>query len=243
VPAAAPDSVYAPARNVPGANFVSANGENEKFVFYRGLGNFATNLRVTSEGGALRLHNRSPESVLAAFLVFSRGTHASITDLGNVPTGQVDVSAAVVEGARRNVVAYDEFIRSGTVGLKRALVASGLYEDEAKSMIDTWKTSYFRTPGLRVLYVLPRRETDSILPMTVRPAPKELERTLVGRVEVLLDTEEQALLSEIREKGYYFRVEGLGRLAEPKLRRIQQLTRVPADQAVLEQLIERVRAQ
>ena len=72
-----------------------------------------------------------------------------------------------------------------------ALVKSGLYKDEAESMVNTWKVSYFQTEGTRVLYVLSRTETDNILPIKINPQPEELVRTLVGRVEILTALEEQ----------------------------------------------------
>ena len=96
-------------------------------------------------------------------------------------------------------------------------------------MVDTWSKSYFQSFGLRMLYVVPRAWTDSLLPLAVEPAPAELVRTLVGRVEVLTPSEERALVARVTDaasRGLPAQdvATQLGRLAEPKLRRAMQLT-------------------
>ena len=49
------------------------------------------------------------------------------------------------------------------------LVERGLYADEAEAMARTWERSYFRTDGLRVLYVVPDGMTRAILPLRWSP--------------------------------------------------------------------------
>jgi hypothetical protein len=51
-------------------------------------------------------------------------------------------------------------------------------------MIETWRDSWFEE-GLRVFYILPRRKVDALLPISIAPAPKQLARVFVGRVELL----------------------------------------------------------
>lgn len=93
-------------------------------------------------------------------------------------------------------------------------------------MVDTWERSYFRTLGLRLLYIVPRPWTEKLLPIEISPAPDELVRTLVGRVEILHADEEQALLEKVRagfESGDALTLSELGRFAEPRLRRVLQM--------------------
>ncbi|MCA8942848.1 MAG: hypothetical protein KDB80_09845, partial [Planctomycetes bacterium] len=52
-------------------------------------------------------------------------------------------------------------------------------------MIATWSRSWFQGNGTRVIYVLPRAEVDRVLPLTIRPTPKQLVRVLVGRLEFI----------------------------------------------------------
>ena len=34
-------------------------------------------------------------------------------------------------------------------------------------MVNTWRTSYFRTEGVRALFVMPRAWTDAFIPMQI----------------------------------------------------------------------------
>ncbi len=126
------------------------------------------------------------------------------------------------------------------------LRAEGLTIDESRSLVNTWERSYFQAPGLRVLYIVPRIETDRILPLSVTPAPAELVRVLVGRVEVLTESEEKAavasLLDEVangRDLGSFL-VKRYERFALPKgLRLIQVVKAISGLEDSQKQLIER----
>ena len=54
-----------------------------------------------------------------------------------------------------------------TAAMHGELTAAGLYEDEASAMLATWRQAYFRQPGLRLFFVVPRAWTDRILPLRV----------------------------------------------------------------------------
>jgi hypothetical protein len=78
---------------------------------------------------------------------------------------------------------------TGNAGLLRKdiegeLIELGLYAKEARAMTETWRDSWFEE-GTRVFYIVPRAAVDSILPLTVSPAPAQTARVFVGRVEVL----------------------------------------------------------
>jgi hypothetical protein len=60
----------------------------------------------------------------------------------------------------------------------------GLYEKEARARVETWHDSWFEE-GMRVFYVMPRPQTDSLLPLKIAPLPDAVARVFVGRVEVL----------------------------------------------------------
>ena len=79
-----------------------------------------------------------------------------------------------------------------------ALIDAGLYPDEARAMVDTWRRSYFESDGLRVLYVTPPAWVDQILPIEITPRPEELTRVFIGRIEVLTSEREQLLLEQLR---------------------------------------------
>jgi hypothetical protein len=50
--------------------------------------------------------------------------------------------------------------------------------------MDTWQDSWFEE-GMRVIYILPQRQVDAVLPLTIRPAPVETTRAFVGRIEMV----------------------------------------------------------
>ena len=113
------------------------------------------------------------------------------------------------------------------------MVASGLYKDESVAMVNTWENGYFQTKGLRLLYVLPPEWTEEILPMKMVPTPKDLVRTLVGRVEVLTGEDDKKILEFVNTKVLNDEIsifdingrkmKGLGHFPEPKLRRALEL--------------------
>ncbi len=228
VPTIPQDSIWAPSRKV-NSNFVSFKGENEKFIFYRGLGNFKTSFTVESKKGSYTLANSSAQDIPSAFLIrVTAGSHPQgfIKPLGNIAahhTMMLDASEIPALDAD-----FDHYLKSVSENLGKALVESGLFADEAQAMVNTWSKSYFKTPGTRVLYVLPRAWTDAILPIRVTPQPTSLIRTLVGRVEVLSQEEERNLeagLQDLKPETTQSFVNDLGRFAEPKLRRVIGLTR------------------
>ena len=160
----------------------------EGFLFYRGLGNFALPLRITSDdSGLITVENRGAETI-PYLLAYERTADGDvlIRELRQLPPGERRVLPA--RGALKN-------------RLYSSLTEAGLTPAEASAMLATWKESYFETPGLRVFWIVPRAFTDRILPLTVAPKPDKLERVLVGRSEVLTPAFEKELVAEFRADG------------------------------------------
>jgi hypothetical protein len=94
----------------------------------------------------------------------------------------------VIHGLREPAnIRFDEL--TGSVNdlrgkLAEELTEMGLYREEAGAMIETWRDSWFEE-GLRVFYILPRPKVDQLLPISIQPAPEQLARVFVGRVELL----------------------------------------------------------
>ena len=63
-------------------------------------------------------------------------------------------------------------------------------ETEAKAMIATWRDSWFEE-GTRVFYIVPSRMIDSVLPLQIQPAPAQVSRVFVGRMEIITPAMEQ----------------------------------------------------
>lgn len=178
---------------VPEANAVrSTNGETEGFLFYRGIGAFDPGLRTTvDDAGTLRLENACGADIPFA-LVFERKnglTRWAVLD-GGLSEG--DSTMVAEQHLKESSERFVEEIYRGMCG---GLVASGLFESEARAMIETWWDSYFAKDGLRVFWVVPEAKTNEILPLTVSPAPTKTVRVIVGRSEVLRPSSERQWLS------------------------------------------------
>jgi hypothetical protein len=78
--------------------------------------------------------------------------------------------------------------------LEGILISQGLFPDEAHAMLETWKTSWFEE-GSRLIYIVPRRFIDSVLPLRVTPAPASTTRVFVGRLELVTPATERAIES------------------------------------------------
>jgi len=237
IPFVSDENIYSHARKVPEANLVRSGMEAEKFVFYRGLGTFQPKLKITSAGGGLRVTANPRTNPLGAFLVDvdSSGSTRAVAlkdflsfERNSLEVYQYDISALAIaqlqnhtgkEGTLPSVLTGD----ASKSALISTLVEAGLSSAEASAMINTWENGYLKTPGLRLLYVLPKHEVEEILPISFEPRPDSLDRVFVGRIEVMLDTKEQEILQSVLAQRDAFKVESLGRMAEPMIRRVSQI--------------------
>ena len=222
--------------------------EAEKFLFYRGLGEFDLPLSVAARGPAddltLSLANRGSDPLTSMFVVRVRGDALQYAQVPNLAgRGERAVAAAATLSAW---MPKKDGVRQVKQKLTAALAAEGLYPREALAMTNTWEASYFQNDGLRVLYVLPRRLVDEVIPIRIRPTPDRIERVMVGRVEVLTPTQEAELLKQVaglqspdeKVRGEAVAAfDRLGRLKEPTLRRLLVLSTSPEQRVQIEGLI------
>jgi len=156
------------------ADPVRVGAKPEKFLFYRGVGQFQppVNAVAHDDGGVAvtSVHGRPIGSV-----IFFESRHGTMT-----------FSAQQIAGTRAVLPRPSLDDASGTpmLELKRMLMSSGLYDREAQAMLDTWTDSWFEE-GARLLYVVPREDVDQILPLTISPNPSTVARVFVGRVELM----------------------------------------------------------
>jgi len=180
-------SHYYPARETDAA-LLHVGREQERFLFYRGVGSFALPLSVRLEGGRVRLRAAPGAEVGTVVLFESRDGQ-----VGHA-WGELREGEAVVD---RPVLGQDP--GAGMELIAQQLEASGLYPREVEAMIDTWRQSWTEE-GCRVFYVLPRAAVDRILPLTVKPEPADLVRVLVGRLEILTPERESAVRARARAR-------------------------------------------
>lgn len=197
-------------RRVSAATVGTPKGEREKYLFYRGVGQVDAMLRVYRSGDGQWLEiRRQPfadpgafagEVIGGAWLAHIRGDGSSaFLNIGSLGLG--DGTAEVLARVPASF-AESDFAPGNLESLRQemhaALVAEGLFDDEAAAMLDTWREAYFHTPGLRLFFTVPQAWTDHYLPLEFS-APVELTRIMVGRIEVVTP-EQRELLAGIASR-------------------------------------------
>lgn len=205
----------------------------EKFLFYRGLGNFSLPLAVEAQtDGQLEITNLQDLKIGALFVVHCDDTGIRFASLGTLPP------RGALRAAVPTTIGDQTALQEAVV---EALVAEGLYEKEAKAMVKTWQNSWFTERGLRLFYTVPQPIVDQMLPLQVEPQPEEVVRVMVGRMEVMTREEEarmtQVVLASAKARSEAWErasqtqttvnyelpaeIRELGRLAEPALIRLK----------------------
>ncbi|HEY2431741.1 MAG TPA: hypothetical protein VGI12_03635 [Vicinamibacterales bacterium] len=146
----------------------------EKFLFYRGVGQFQPPLTaIARDDGSVAVRSTAGAPIGDVIYFERRGGALTFTSR--------HAASAEVLLARPSL---DDASGAPLAELKKILVANGLYPREAQAMVDTWKDSWFEE-GARLLYVVPRADVDAILPLSMSPGPAALARVFVGRIELM----------------------------------------------------------
>jgi hypothetical protein len=208
----------------------------EKFLFYRGIGNFELPLQLSAAAGdRFDLTNAGTEPIRSLFLVTAHG--------GSVRFAKFD---AIQPGERLtlNQSDTDSTVEALGEAVVAALIEEKLYEKEARAMVKTWQSSWFGEEGTRLFYLLPQSVTDELLPLTIDPVPDETVRVMVGRLEIMRPEDEARVTALVRQSAQdraateqlrevnpdppqHMLPEAiiqLGRLAEPALVRVQNIS-------------------
>jgi hypothetical protein len=182
--------------------------QNEKFLFYRGVGSFPPPIsaKVMADGKVL-VRSLGDAPVEGVILFENRAGKIGYTLAGAVH-GEITLDRRSLEGDRSSLFR----------DLESVLVAQGLYPREAQAMVQTWSDSWFEE-GARLFYIVPKQNVDSVLPLHIEPRPAETSRVFVGRMEIITpdiqDDVRQALVRSDRTT-----LENYGRFLEPIAKRI-----------------------
>jgi hypothetical protein len=187
----------------------NAGEQQEKFLFYRGVSasSLAISARLTSEG-KLVVKSLGGDEIANAILFERRGDRIGYRLIGQLTDETVD--PPVLNGS----------IDSLFGELEEILVGQGLYRDEAHAMVETWKDSWFEE-GTRLIYIVPRGFIDNILPLTVDPAPAQVVRCFVGRLELVTPATAIAVKTAIAHNDEQA-LSKYGRFVEPILKVVRQ---------------------
>lgn len=198
----------------------------EKFLFYRGLGDFSLPLKLVTLGhDRFSITNSGDAPTGALFLVRVDRGRIRFVQLDPVSPG-----SALATELRGDESTMDNLAQRIVFELTNA----GLYEKEALAMVNTWRDSWFGENGTRLLYLLPEKEIDNLLPLRLDPAPDERVRILVGRVETLTPEDRKHLVNLFAsassvELPNAVRTElaSLGRFAAPTVQFLLERTKEP----------------
>jgi hypothetical protein len=154
----------------------------EKFLFYRGVSAFSVPLSATvMPEGKLHFTNLAQQEIPSVILFERRGDKLGYR-LGGALQGETSLDppelTATLESLSRD--------------FQDILTSQGLYPDEAHAMIDTWRQSWFEE-GSRLFYIVPGSFLNTILPLTIHPAPAQTVRVFVGRLELVTPATTQAI--------------------------------------------------
>jgi len=233
-------SHYYPARETDAAPIILGDEqkvEQEKFLFYRGLGNFDLPLSVKLKGNEVVVRNTGRDEIAQVILFENREGR-----LGWRIHGPLKGEATIARPA------LDQPVESRLREFEKTLVEQGLYEKEAAAMIKTWRDSWSEE-GLRVLYIVPRRATDAILPVTIKPQPSELARVFVGRAEIITPEMKGEILAAVKlfgENSAEARAAAInsvrryGRFADPVLREAMNSAKDNASRVAIGELMAAV---
>jgi hypothetical protein len=210
----------------------SGNSHFEKFLFYRGLGNYDLPLKLAALGKEqFQIANTSGEASGAMLLVRIDGSHVRFTWIAPIaPSSTIEATLPKSESTVGQLA-------EAMVG---DLVAAGLYEKEALAMVSTWRGSWFGENGTRLLCLLPGKFTDQLLPLTIDPAPDACVRVMVGRLETLTPEDCERLDGAV-SRDEPRALESLGRFAEPAVAYLISQSNDASQRAKLEEVLNGLR--
>jgi hypothetical protein len=209
------------------ASPISVGDDSERFLFYRGVGTFAPPIAAIAAGDG-SVDVASTHSLPLGDILFFENRGGSIAlDVRHIDASRIMLTPpAPLDG-----------VAPPLSEIEQILVANGLYEREARAMVETWRDSWFEE-GARLIYVTPASFVDSVLPLDVRPRPASVARVFVGRIELVTPSTLRAVQDAI-DAGDRFTLERYSRFLEPIVNRIRATTPA-ADRAELERLIRSV---
>jgi hypothetical protein len=180
-------SHYYAARNTDALS-VQSRGENDKLLFYRGVGSFDLPLRAALDpNGQLRVSENGSNELPFAIVFENRdgkvGYH-TLLDLTGWKTVEWEQLTGSLPELRNE--------------LEANLVRNGLYPKEASAMLDTWGDSWFEE-GARVFYIVPLSLVNKVLPLSITPQPVQTARVFMARLEILAPWIQDEIVAALRD--------------------------------------------
>jgi hypothetical protein len=171
---------------------VEAHGEHEKFLFYRGVSRIDAPLHVVRSEREFTITKRENDTQ-DLWLVDVRDDGAAafraVHPFNQAP-GFVVKTATTFDPSEYSHDAVPELKSQ----MRAALIAAGLFANEADALLFTWSEAYFKHAGLRLFFLVPPKWTDEALQLRIRltrgrapdtVTPLQITRVMVGRIELV----------------------------------------------------------
>ncbi len=195
-------AVWTSPRAVQAASVRTSGGEAERFLFYRGVAHLDAPLKISTSGQMLTFYSQlgtnlasnCPLPIRSLWLVDiqSPGKLA----FKSLPAMSLNGEPNQLLGTASSHFNPDDYQSRNLEDLKKslqtALVGEGLFPDEARALLNTWESSYFKSAGLRLFFLVPRAWTDACLPLDIS-VPSQVQRVMVGRIELVTSAQRKTL--------------------------------------------------
>jgi len=225
------EHVWLAPRRVKAASVTAPSKETEKYLFYRGVANLPSPLRVQrNRDETLSIYAQVSTAALPpGGLNLAALWLVSIDDKLRVAYRRIGAVQLGVNPAMEHARVPASFAGSahetGKLGrlraeMKAALGKEGLFDDEAEAMLSTWELSYFKSPGTRLFFTVPREWTDHVLPLSIS-VPSKITRVMVGRIELVTPTQ-RARAKRLLENQEPAGLEALGKLVYGEYQRLAE---------------------
>lgn len=171
------------------ASPLEVNGQWENMLFYRGIADFPPPVQaaLAPDDTKVTLTATTGGRIPVSILFERRGDRAGFRRL-DAGTSPMDLAMPQLDG---------DVARLRTE-MEELLVKEGLFAKEAHAMVETWKDSWFQD-GSRIFYLVPQAFTNEALPINVSPAPAELRRVFVGRIELMTKWANEAVRTAVKQ--------------------------------------------
>jgi hypothetical protein len=226
-----PDGSHYYAARETDAAPLSVGGQQEKFLFYRGLANFRLPLSATIGRDGRIAVEQGAGAAVNTFVLFERRAGR--------------IGYRVAHAAGKNIVLDRPDLTAGIESLReelrRILTTEGLYAREAAAMVETWRDSWFED-GARLFYVFPQSAVDTVLPLQIEPVPATVKRVFVGRMEIVTPEIESEVAEAVRTNNQAV-LRKYGRFLEPISQVVQSRLAARYDQKRMDDAMKLVASQ
>ncbi len=182
-------------KEIPGLEVQPHFPQVEKFIFYRGACSDSLPVIAKTKGNEVSLENYDQSPVPFSTALRVKDGKAEWLALPKVPgyspASKDNLILRNFTGAMRPL---DEVESELATVWKNALAKQGLTPDEASAMVETWRKTWFRESGDRILSVMPSEKIDTMLPLKITPTPEKTIRVFVARFEMVSPEKEQQLV-------------------------------------------------